>query len=393
MRQRYENPNPKVAKTRGNRSSLKASVGNGPMHARRCRAARKNAVQTACANAGRQMEMGSLSSIKQKSPIQREWKGMFGVMEINVHIRFVIGLFCPASIGNFGVGFDVLGAAVEGIGDRLWAEATEEGLEIEVIKGEVPADPALNTVTLGAKFVLEALAQAGEKLSGIRFRLEKGMPVGSGLGSSAAGAVGGAYAANVLLGNKLNSMQVLAAATEAEARVSGGFFADNTAACLLGGMTVVVSHRPLQALSFPPPEDMLVILAFPNVRVMTADARAVLPKHVAFADAVSNLSKTAGVVAAFATGRYDLFRSAGLLEDRLGEPYRKHLIPGYERAKAAALAAGADGCAISGSGPTVFALSDSLVVAERVAGALGDAFGDCPTRITRIARTGVRRIE
>ena len=305
----------------------------------------------------------------------------------------MIKLYCPASIGNFGVGFDVLGAAVESPGDALWAHRISSGMEIEIVSGDVPAAPERNTVTLAAKYVMEELERGGGETGGLRFRLEKGMPTGSGLGSSAAGAVGGAFAANLLYGGKLSPLQVLHAATRAEADVSGAFFADNTAPCLFGGMTLVLSNKPLCVVPLRAPQNMRVVLATPKVKVLTADARAVLPKSLPFGDAVSNLAKVAGVVAAFAGDDYSLFKKCDLLEDRLAEPYRTALIPGFAAAKAAAKAAGADGCGISGSGPTVFALTDDPTVAQAVAQALSAAFDACPTRITRIAEKGVRVVD
>ncbi len=302
----------------------------------------------------------------------------------------MIKLYCPASIGNFGVGFDVLGAAVESPGDVLEAERIESGWEIEIVSGDVPVDPERNTVTLAAKYVVEELRRGGGQTGGIRFRLKKGMPTGSGLGSSAAGAVGGAFAANALYGEKLDSMQILKAATRAEAVVSGAFFADNTAPCLFGGMTIVLSNDPLTVVPLRPPQNMWVVLAMPKIKILTADARAVLPKTLPFTDAVSNLAKVAGVVAAFARDDYSLFEKIDLLDDRLAEPYRRALIPGFAAAKAAAKAAGANGCGISGSGPAVFALAGDPETARNVAETLSTTFDSCPTRVTRIAETGVR---
>lgn len=265
-----------------------------------------------------------------------------------------IRIFSPATIGNIGPGFDVLGMAVRGPGDTVFARRIRSGIRISEIQSTspLPKDPRKNTASLAASNVLKQLRLRG----GIEFRIHKGLPSGSGLGSSAASAAAGAFAANWLYGRDLSVEQLILAATQAEAKVSGGFFADNTAPALLGGATLTRCCEPLDVTRIGVIRRLRLVLVTPEVTVLTRDAREMLPAMVPLTSFVFNMANTALITAAFAKNDYSLF--ARSLNDVIVEPVRSRLIPGFDQVKKNALKAGADGMAISGSGPTVFAITD-----------------------------------
>lgn len=267
-----------------------------------------------------------------------------------------IRVFSPATIGNIGPGFDVLGLAVRNLGDCVEAKRLSGG-EIRIqLDSPVPltSDPLKNTAALAARNVFKYMNIKG----GIEMVLHKGLPVGSGLGSSAASAAAGAFAANALYGGELSTEQLILAATEAEAVVSGGFFADNTAPALLGGATLTRCCVPLDVTRIGSIPSLRIVLVTPNVTVLTRDARRILPRKVPMESFIANMANTALITAAFAKSDYSLF--ARSLNDAVIEPVRARLIPGFDLVKCNALKAGADGVAISGSGPTLFAITDNL---------------------------------
>jgi homoserine kinase len=265
-----------------------------------------------------------------------------------------IRVFAPATIGNIGPGFDVLGMAVRGLGDTLYARRLPSGIRITELVSPTPLsrDIRKNTAALASANVFRFLGLRG----GIELRIHKGLPAGSGLGSSAASAAAGAFAANWLYGRTLSPESLILAATQAEAVVSGGFFADNTAPAILGGATLTRCCEPLDVTRIGVIRRLRLILVTPALSVLTRDARKILPAQVPLAAFVFNMANAALITAAFAKNDYSLF--ARSLQDAIIEPVRSRLIPGYDRVKESALKAGADGMAISGSGPTVFAITD-----------------------------------
>ena len=273
-----------------------------------------------------------------------------------------ITVFSPASIGNIGPGFDVLGMAIKGLGDTIQARKIEKGIIISSLESINPLtnDPTKNTVTLAAQEVLTQLGING----GIEFRIKKGLPIGSGLGSSAASAAAGAFAANYLYGNSLTKEQLVLPATKAEEKVSGGFFADNTAPALLGGATLTRSLFPMDIIHLGTITDAKLIVVTPNIKVLTSDARKIIPQQVPLKDVVSNMAHTALIAAAFSKNNYAFFSKS--LHDVIIEPARSSLIPGFYEVKQNAILAGADGVAIAGSGPAMFAITHSKEIAENV---------------------------
>ncbi len=285
-----------------------------------------------------------------------------------------VKVFAPATIGNIGPGFDVLGLAIRGIGDTVEARRIRTpGVTMKCVTSDrpgmnLPLDPRRNTAGMAALETLKVLGVKG----GVELSLHKGLPTGSGLGSSAASAVAGAFAVNELYGRKLSKEELILPATAAEARVSGGFFADNTAPCLLGGATLTRSCVPLDVTRIGSIDHLIIVVVTPDLVVLTREARAILPKEIPFKNFVFNMANTSLITAAFAKNDYSLF--ARSLHDHIVEPVRARLIKGFPAVKRAALQAGADGMSISGSGPTVFAITSNPTRARRIRNAMVSAF-------------------
>lgn len=299
--------------------------------------------------------------------------------------------FAPGSIGNVGPGLDILGLAVAGEGDAVRAEwLGEPGLRIlDPGHPDLPAETERHTSGLAARAVLRRVGEVATGGRGIGLSVRKGLPLSGGQGGSAASAVAGAVAVNALLGGPLGPMELIEACLDAE-EVVAGRHADNIAPSLLGGLVLIRSMDPLDLVRLPVPADLLVVLAKPEQRMLTAEARAVLPREVPRAVALHQAAQVAAMVAALALEDYGLL--ARSLDDRIAEPVRAGLLPGFTEAKAAALAAGALGSSISGSGPTAFALARGRESAERVAAAMAAAYracgSACAVRVGPVDRQG-----
>jgi homoserine kinase len=281
--------------------------------------------------------------------------------------------FAPATVANVAAGFDVLGFALAGAGDRVVVERDpgRTGIIIEDVGGvvaELPRDPEQNTATASILSLLRRSRLDG----GLRVRIEKGIPLGSGMGGSAASAVAGVVAANALLEAPLPLPELLVHAVAGEQVASGAPHADNAAPCLLGGMTAVVAADPPQVVRIPVPPEILCVLVRPHLRLDTRRARAVLPPHVPLGRHVEQSQCLAGLIAGcFGNDRGLIGRS---MRDLVVEPARAPLIPGFEQAKRAALGAGALGFGIAGAGPSVFAWVESEGTARAVEVGLRAAF-------------------
>jgi homoserine kinase len=277
--------------------------------------------------------------------------------------------FAPGSVGNVGPGLDILGLAVSGPGDEVELEWRDDGRVVVAEAGhpDLPTDPAQHTAAIAASAVLR---RAGYQ-QGFTLKARKGLPLSGGQGGSAASAVAGAVAADFLAEAHLTPEALLECALEAEATVAGRH-ADNLAPSLLGGLVLVRSIAPMDIIRLPVPPSLRVVLMHPEQRLQTRDARAVLPLTVTREIALSQAANIAAMVAgAFLN---DLALLGRGLDDRIAEPARAHLLPGFPSAKDAAMAAGALGCSISGAGPTVFALVDGEAAGARVAAAMVAAY-------------------
>ena len=306
-----------------------------------------------------------------------------------------ITVYAPATIGNIGPGFDVLGLAVRHVGDTVEARRIDRGVvlsSVETVRAtdELSADAAENTAGIAAREVLSMLGDPG----GVELRLKKGIPCGSGLGSSAASAAAGAFAVNALYGGTLSGNELVLAATRAEAVVSGGYFADNTAPSILGGATLTRCGDPLDVTKIGTVSALTIVLVTPQLVVLTRTAREILPRQVPMEGFVANMANACLITAAFAKDDYALFSRC--LRDVVVQPYRSKLITGFDRVVRGALGAGADGVAISGSGPTMFAVTNSARTARAIETAMVDAFAaegvGSTSLITEIDFTGTRQL-
>lgn len=300
----------------------------------------------------------------------------------------------PGGIGNIGPGLDTLGCAFVGARDAVTAERSgATGVQLLAAgHDDLPLDATRHTAAVAATAVLRMAAELGHAVPfGIALRARKGLPLSGGQGGSAASAVAGAVAANVLLGRPLGDDQLMQCCLGAEALVAGRHL-DNIAPQLLGGIALVSSVSPVHVLSLPVPARLLIVLAHPAQRLTTADARRALPREVPLADVTRQLAATATMTAACFLGDVALFGRA--IDDRIAEPARAPLLHGFTEARRAALEAGAYGASISGAGPTSFAVTDDAATGERVAAAMAAAYRDaglaCAVQVTQVDVEGAR---
>ena len=282
-----------------------------------------------------------------------------------------VTVYAPATIANLGSGFDVLGLAIDNPGDVVHADRTAApGLKFSVRSkhGDVPSDAAHNVAAHVATLMLDEFKPP----FGIRIVLDKKMPIGSGLGSSAASSVASVLAVNRLLPRPVKKPDLLRFAVEGERMASGAPHADNVAPSLLGGACLVRSYDPLDVISIPIRKSIIWVVVHPHVVVRTEDARNILPKAITLATAVHQWGNISGLTVGLAAGDANLVGKC--VEDAIAEPVRGNLIPGFREVKESAISAGAFGCSISGSGPSVFAVADSARAAARIAKAMQSTF-------------------
>ncbi|NDF86054.1 MAG: homoserine kinase [Gammaproteobacteria bacterium] len=261
--------------------------------------------------------------------------------------------FAPASVGNVGIGFDILGFAVDALGDRITVtRSAKSGVRITGCSG-VTADLPLEAEKNTAGRALLALSVAAKPAFGFEMHIEKGIPLGSGLGGSAASAVGAVVAANALLDKPFDRLALLKFAMQGEAVASGSLHVDNIAPSLFGGLVLTVGIDNPRVKRIPVPAGICAVIAHPHMFLSTKQARAILKREVAMADFVWQTANLAGFISGCYTDDLDLIREG--LNDVVIEPQRRQLIPGFSAVRAASMAAGALGCSISGAGPTMFA--------------------------------------
>ncbi len=277
----------------------------------------------------------------------------------------MLRVFAPATVANVGPGFDIFGFALDRPGDVVvLKKSSEKGLVIKAISGDqgrLPYDVMKNTAGVAILSFLEAI----DSDQGFIIELHKDMPLGSGLGSSAASAVAGVFAANHLLGQPLSCEELLPFAMEGERIACGTAHADNVAPSLMGGFVLIRSYDPLDVVRIPTPKDLYCSVVYPDIEIRTEDSRNILPKNFPLSKGVCQWGNTAGLIAGMILEDYSLISRS--LEDFLIEKYRSKLIPHFEEVKSKALENGALACSISGSGPSLFALSKGRDIAEMVA--------------------------
>ncbi|SDS99557.1 homoserine kinase [Winogradskyella sediminis] len=303
-----------------------------------------------------------------------------------------IRIFSPATVANVACGFDVLGFCLDTIGDEMVIRQTEQkGIKITVIEGyDLPFEVEQNVAGVSALAMYNSL----QPDCGFEIEIYKNIKPGSGIGSSSASAAGSVFGMNELLGKPLNKTQLTHFAMKGEALASKCEHADNLAPAIFGGFTLVKSASPLQILQLPTPSDLFVTLIHPQIEIKTSESRAILPKEILLQNAIIQWANVGSLVHALHTSNYDLIKDA--LCDVVIEPYRKQLIPHFDDVKNAAMKAGALGCAISGSGPSIFMLSKGEDIAKSVQKAIKTVYAKTniafETYVSKINTEGIKTI-
>ena len=261
--------------------------------------------------------------------------------------------FAPGSVGNVAIGFDILGFAIEGLGDRVTVtRRAAPGVEISAIRGvagDLPRAPRENTAGRALLAMQETLSPG----FGFSVEIDKGIPLGSGLGGSAASAVAAVVAANALLAKPCAPLELLKFALAGEATASGDRHVDNVAPSLFGGLVLTVGIDQPRVKQIPVPRGIRAVIVHPHLFIATSAARAMLKETVELADFVWQTANLAGFISGCYTDDLDMIRAS--FEDVVIEPQRQALIPGFQQVRSAAMHAGALGCSISGAGPSMFA--------------------------------------
>ncbi len=280
--------------------------------------------------------------------------------------------FAPASVANVATGFDILGFAVNALGDHITVtRSPTPGVRITGSSGvvsDIPREPERNT----AGRALQALNTAVKPPFGFDMHIHKGIPLGSGLGGSASSAVGAVVAANALLDQPLQKLELLKFAMQGEAVASGSVHADNISPSLFGGLVLTVGIDNPRVKPVPVPKGIQAVIVHPHMFLSTKQARAILKREVTMSDFVWQTANLAGFIAGCFTSDFELIREG--LNDVVIEPQRRQLIPGFLAVRSAAMAAGALGCSISGAGPSMFAWA-LAPQAEAVRNAMVEEFG------------------
>lgn len=277
-----------------------------------------------------------------------------------------IKIFSPATVANVACGYDVLGFCLDSVGDEmLIRKVDKKGIRITKIEGfELPFKTELNVAGVSALAMYETL----QPDCGFEIEIYKNIKPGSGIGSSAASAVGSVFGMNALLGSPYNKTELTQFAMKGEALASKCEHADNLAPALFGGFTLVKSLSPLEILEIPSPDNLYATIIHPQIEVKTADSRAILPKEVKLQEAIVQWANFGSLIHSLHTNNYQLMKRS--LHDAIIEPHRSKLIPFYKEVKQAALNAGALGTNISGSGPSIFSLCKGIETATLVSDAI-----------------------
>ena len=281
-----------------------------------------------------------------------------------------IKIFCPATIANLSCGFDVLGLCLETAGDEMIIRKSDiKGIRITKIVGaDLPLETEKNVAGVSALAILEAV----ETEFGFEIEIYKHIKAGSGIGSSAASSAGAVFGINELLGRPFTRKELVLFAMQGEKLASGNAHADNVAPALLGGFTLIRSSNPLDIIKIKSPSDLYATVVHPQIELKTSDARSVLKQTVSLKSAITQWGNVGGLIAGLYTNDYELIGRS--LHDEIVEPLRSVLIPGFDLIKKTALENGALGSGISGSGPSIFALSKGRETADKIAKAMSAAY-------------------
>ena len=304
-----------------------------------------------------------------------------------------IKLFCTATIANVSCGFDVLGLALDTVGDQMVIrKVAKKGVVITKISGQdLPLETHNNVAGVAA---LALLAKVDIDF-GFEIEIYKNIKPGSGIGSSAASSAGAVFGINELLGKPFSNHDLIEFAMQGERLASGVSHADNVAPALLGGFTLVKSTRPLEVLKIHTPAELYATVIHPQIEVKTSDSREILRNSVPLKTAIQQWGNVGALISGLYTEDYDLIGRS--LEDHIVEPIRSILIPAYDAVKENSLKAGALGAGISGSGPSIFALSKGETTAIQVGEAMKKVYEkvgvDYDIHISKINTQGIKIIK
>ena len=303
-----------------------------------------------------------------------------------------IKVFCPATIANVSCGFDVLGLALESVGDEMIVRKTDtKGITISKIEGQkLPLETSKNVAGVAGM----ALLEKSDFVGGFEIEIYKQIKPGSGIGSSAASSAGAVWAMNELLGQPFSKLELVQFAMQGEKLASDVAHADNVAPALFGGFTLVRSYEPLDIIPLPTPEQLFATVIHPQIEVKTSDSRKILKTNITLEKGIKQWGNMGGLIAGLFRSDYDLIGRS--LEDHIVEPIRSILIPGFDDIKSNATKAGALGSGISGSGPSIFALSKGEATAQKVADSMHKTYQSIgipfDIHISKVNTQGVKRL-
>lgn len=303
-----------------------------------------------------------------------------------------IRIFSPATVANVSCGFDVMGFCLDSVGDEMVIRKVErKGIHITRIEGfDLPYEAEKNVSGVSALAMYDAI----DVDFGFEIEIYKKIKPGSGIGSSAASAVGSVFGMNELIGRPFNKTQLTEFAIKGEALASKCEHADNLAPAMFGGFALVKSVSPLVILEIPSPEDLYATIIHPQIEIKTAESRALLPKEVALQDAITQWANFGSLIHGLHTGDFEVIKNA--LHDVIVEPHRSKLIPYFNEVTKAAINAGALGSGISGSGPSIFTLSKGIENAINVKDAIEKVYSktgiDFDIHVSQINDKGIKII-
>lgn len=304
-----------------------------------------------------------------------------------------IKVFCPATIANLSCGFDVLGLALETVGDEMIVRTSKTpGIKIAKITGQdLPLEVHKNVAGVAGLALLEQSNYTG----GFEIEIHKKIKPGSGIGSSAASSSGAVWAMNELLGKPFSNLKLVQFAMQGEKLASNVAHADNVAPAIYGGFTLVRSYTPLDIIPIPAPKELFATVIHPQIEIKTSDSRKILKATISLENGIKQWGNLGGLVAGLFTEDYQLIGRS--LEDHIIEPMRSILIPEFANVKSSSIKNGALGCGISGSGPSIFALSKKKENAQAVAKSMATIYDKVGVaydiHISKISTAGVKEIK
>ena len=301
-----------------------------------------------------------------------------------------IKIFTPATVANISCGFDILGLCLDTVGDEMIVrEVPEKGIKITKVTGQnLPLETHKNVAGVAGLALLEKV----DTSVGYEIEIYKKIKPGSGIGSSAASAAGAVFAINELLGKPFSKQELIYFAMQGEKLASGTEHADNVSPVILGGFTLIKSYQPLDVLKINSPGDLYATIIHPQIEVKTSDSRAVLKNQVALKKMVTQMGNFGGLISGLYTNDYDLIGRS--LHDEIIEPNRLVLIPEFNKVKKRVIKSGALGAGISGSGPSIFALSKGEETAKLVGQTMAEIYNntdiDYDIHVSKINQQGIK---